>query len=272
MKKIGRQSWWCRLKSLRHGTRKNGTCCDVIVLGQMEFGRFDIGPYPLCGWDLREKFRKIFGKTPLSEFFLEPPSRVRLGPPKPISFKAFEGSRALSEFSPAHYGCGFFSWFWRGPLRAGHGIPSSTGGVSETCRACRMNAVRTAFGKLSNPSHSGDKFREGPSGLIQHVLTALGGFFSNSSLFQKNAFGNPWVGSSDSGKTAWWPSVHQNRGRTVGGGQEPWENRGRVKRTAGEPWGLHREPWENRGGCAENRGRTVGTAQRTVGEPWGSGA
>ena len=29
----------------------------------------------------------------------------------------------------------FHEWFRRGPLRAGHGIPSSTGGISETCTA-----------------------------------------------------------------------------------------------------------------------------------------
>ena len=38
------------------------------------------------------------------------------------------------EFSPPQYGWGrlfFQNWFRRGPLRAGHGIPSSTGGISE---------------------------------------------------------------------------------------------------------------------------------------------
>ena len=49
-------------------------------------------------------------------------------------FKAFEASRAFPEFSPPQYGWGrlfFRNWFRRGPLRAGHGIPSSTGGISE---------------------------------------------------------------------------------------------------------------------------------------------
>ena len=63
----------------------------------------------------------------------------------------------------------------------------------------------------------------------------------------------PWVGSSDFRKTAWWPSVRQNRGRTVGEGQEPWENRGRAQRTVGEPWGLYKEPWENRGDFCEKQ-------------------
>ena len=65
------------------------------------------------------------------------------------------------------------------------------------------------------------------------------------------------------------PEPRENRGRTVGEGQEPWENRGKAQRTVGEPWGLYKEPWENRGDFTKNRGRTVGTLQRTVGEPWG---
>ena len=81
-------------------------------------------------------------------------------------------------------------------------------------------------------------------------------------IFLKNRAWKPLVGSSDSGKNS-------NRGRTVGGGQEPWENRGRTvggsKETVGEPWGLHREPLENHGGCTENRWRAVG-------EPWRFGA
>ena len=90
-------------------------------------------------------------------------------------------------------------------------------------------------------------------------------------LFDKNRVWMPWVRSSDFRKTAWWPQgVRQNRGRTVGEGQEPSENLGTLQRTVGEPWGLYKEPWENRGDFTKNRGRTVGTLQRTVGEPWGA--
>ena len=46
----------------------------------------------------------------------------------------FEASRAFPDFSPPQYGWGHLfcqKWFWRGPLRAGHGIPSSTEGISD---------------------------------------------------------------------------------------------------------------------------------------------
>ena len=63
------------------------------------------------------------------------PQEYAWDPPNPI--KAFEGSRAFPEFSPPQYGWGRFlfqKWFRRGPLRAGHGIPSSTGGISESAK------------------------------------------------------------------------------------------------------------------------------------------
>ena len=95
-----------------------------------------MGHTPSMAGTFRKKFRKNSGKTPetLSERFLEFPSRVRLGCPKPYNSRAFEASRAFPEFSPPQYGWGrlfFQNWFWRGPLRAGHGIPGSTGGISE---------------------------------------------------------------------------------------------------------------------------------------------
>ena len=57
----------------------------------------------------RRKFRKNSEKTPetLSEVFLEFPSRVP-------QFKAFEGSRAFPEFSPAQCGWGRASFFGSG--------------------------------------------------------------------------------------------------------------------------------------------------------------
>ena len=51
--------------------------------------------------------------------------RVWLGSPKPNNSTHLR----LPEFSPPQYGWGrlfFQKWFWRGPLRAGHGIHSST--------------------------------------------------------------------------------------------------------------------------------------------------
>ena len=177
-----------------------------------------------------------------SQFFsCNSPREYGQDPPTPI----IQGSRAFPEFDPPQYTAAdvsfFCEWFRKGPLIAGHPIPSSTGGISETCRACPTFAVRTAFGRFSSPN--GQKFRERPPRLIQHVLTVLGRIlFFEKFTFLKNRTWKPRVGSSDSGK----------RRLAVG------ENRWRVKRTVGEPWGLHREPWENRGGCTENRWRTVG--------------
>ena len=82
-----------------------------------------LGHTPSTAGTFRKKFRKNSGKTPetLSERFLELPSRVRLGRPKPYN------SRHLR--LPGRF---FFQkWFRRGPLRAGHGIPGSTEGISE---------------------------------------------------------------------------------------------------------------------------------------------
>ena len=77
------------------------------------------------------------GKTPetLSELFLEfPTQEYGWDPPSPMILKAFEASRAFPEFSPPQYSWErllFQKWFRRVPLRAGHGIPSRTEGISE---------------------------------------------------------------------------------------------------------------------------------------------
>ena len=105
---------------------RKGPCCNSVD-----------GPYPQYGWDSPEEIPENSGKTPeiLSERFLEFSSRVRLGCPKPDNSRhAFEASRAFPEFSPPQYGWERFffqKWFRRGPLRAGHGLPSSTGGISD---------------------------------------------------------------------------------------------------------------------------------------------
>ena len=57
------------------------------------------------------------------------------GIPQALQFKAFEPSRPFPECSPPLCDWGrlfFHKWFRRGPLRR-HGIPSSTGGISEFC-------------------------------------------------------------------------------------------------------------------------------------------
>ena len=98
-----------------------------------------LGRTPSTAGTFRKKFRKNSGKTPetLSERLLEFPSRVRLGCPKPYNSRHLRLRERFPEFSPPQYGWGrlfFQNWFRRGPLRAGHGIPSSTGGISETLR------------------------------------------------------------------------------------------------------------------------------------------
>ena len=94
------------------------------------------GPYPQYGWDfpeeIPEKFRKDTGNA--LRAFPGISLESTAGMPQTLSFKAFEASRAFPEFSPSQHGWGrlfFQNWFRRGPLRAGHGIPSSTGGISD---------------------------------------------------------------------------------------------------------------------------------------------
>ena len=104
-----------------------------------EAWRPKVGHTPSTAGTFRKKYRRNSGKTPetLSEFFLELPSRVRLGSPKPYNSRHLKApeqeSRILSP--PVRLGGRFFfsksKWFRRGLLRAGHGIPSSTGGIFE---------------------------------------------------------------------------------------------------------------------------------------------
>ena len=94
-----------------------------------------LGHTPSTAATFRKKFRKNSGKTPetLWERFLEFPSRVRLGSPKPNS-RHLRLPERFPEFSPPQYGWErlfFQNWFRRGPPRAGHGIPSSTEGISD---------------------------------------------------------------------------------------------------------------------------------------------
>ena len=95
-----------------------------------------VGPYPQCGWDFPEEIPKKFQKDPGNALRAFPgiPLESTAGMPQTLYFKAFEASRAFPELSPPQYGWGrlfFQKWFWRGPLRAAHGIPSSTEGISE---------------------------------------------------------------------------------------------------------------------------------------------
>ena len=70
----------------------------------------------------------------LSERFLEFPSRVRLGCPKPYNSRHLRLPERFQNSLPPQYGWGrlfFRNWFRRGPLGTGDGIPSSTGGISD---------------------------------------------------------------------------------------------------------------------------------------------
>ena len=100
-------------------------------------GALSMGHTPSTAGTFRKKFRKNSGKTPetLSERFLEFPSRVRLGSPKPYNSRHLRLPEHFQNSLPPQYGWGrlfFQKWFRRGPLRAGHGIPSSTGGISDS--------------------------------------------------------------------------------------------------------------------------------------------
>ena len=95
-----------------------------------------LGHTPSTAGTFRKKFRKKFRKDTGNALRAFPgiPVESTAGMPQTLQFKAFEASRAFPELSPPQYGWGrlfFQKWFRRGPLRAGHGIPSSTGGISE---------------------------------------------------------------------------------------------------------------------------------------------
>ena len=96
-----------------------------------------MGHTPSTAGTFRQKFRKNSGKTPetLSERFLEFPSRVRLGCPKPYNSRHLRLPERFQNYLPPQYGWGRFffqKWFRRGPPRAGPGSPSSTGGISDS--------------------------------------------------------------------------------------------------------------------------------------------
>ena len=98
--------------------------------------RMVVGPYPQYGWDFPEEIPEEIRKDPGNALRAFPgiPVESTAGMPQTLKFKAFEASRAFPEFTPPQYGWGRFffqNWFRRGSPRAGHGIPSSTGGISE---------------------------------------------------------------------------------------------------------------------------------------------
>ena len=92
-------------------------------------------------------------------------------PPSP-----FIHSRTFPEFSPPQYGWGrlfFQKRFRRGPLRAGHGIPSSTGGISEStdaflqCTFSNWPTALTSFSQTCVPQELSGPIRDTPH-IAQH--------------------------------------------------------------------------------------------------------
>ena len=109
---------------------------------------FHLGHTPSTAGTFRKRFRKNSGKTPetLSERFLEFPSRVWLGCPKPYNLRHLRlPEHFQNSLPPVQLGTPLFQkWFRRGPLRAGHGIPSSTEGISDHCKAsCPRSSKNT---------------------------------------------------------------------------------------------------------------------------------
>ena len=86
--------------------------------------------------------------TPFRNLFLKIPLESTAGIPKALYFKPFGASRALPEFSPAPVRLGmplFQKWFWKGPLRAGHGSLSSAEGISDQVRPDACFSFNVAY-------------------------------------------------------------------------------------------------------------------------------
>ena len=127
---------------------KNTTCCDsthcpscgahcnvafealLIATGNVEARRIvkDNGPYPHY-WDFPEEIPEKLRKRSQSVSW-NPPPRVRLRSPKPYNSRVPEHFQ--NSLLPVRLGAPLFhKWFRRGPFRAGPGIPSTTGSISE---------------------------------------------------------------------------------------------------------------------------------------------
>ena len=119
-----------------------------------------MGHTPSTAGTFLKKVRKNSGKTPetLSELFLEFPSRVQLGSPKPYNSRHLKAPEL------------FQKWFRGEPLRADHGIPSSTGSISElnpVVAAQNRTELRGSFLALSNGKAT--RFVHEPGGLVNSL-------------------------------------------------------------------------------------------------------
>ena len=174
------------------------------------------GPYPLYGWAFLEEIPEKFRKDPGNALRAFPgiPLTSTAGIPQTLQLKAFEASRAFPEFSPPQYGWGRFffqKWFRRGPLRAGHGIPSSTGGISDyrslpALRARNPERVSVSQGRKARDPKSARNSLETVSAISKQSILSLRtlfrdcfGHFSGRSLETLSGF--PALrGPGDSGK------------------------------------------------------------------------
>ena len=77
------------------------------------------GPYPQYGWDFPEEIPEKFRK--------DPGNALRAFPGIPLESTAGIPPNPISQGHVSFFGNGS----GEGPLRANHGIPSSTGGISE---------------------------------------------------------------------------------------------------------------------------------------------
>ena len=94
-------------------------------------------PHPQYVWDFPEEIPEIFRKDPetLSQSFsCNSPQEYGWDPPSPI-IQGIGRLQSISRIPSPPRTAGdtsfFQKWFRRGPLRAGHGILSSTGGISD---------------------------------------------------------------------------------------------------------------------------------------------
>ena len=151
------------------------------------------GPYPQTeyGWhfleEIPEKFRNDPGNA-LKAFPGIPQLRVQLESPKPYNLRHLRRPDHFQNSLPPPStagGASFFQkWFRRGPLRAGHGFPSSTEGMSDLAEVSRALRARNAeqVSKMSsvsdrprNPEKSREQSGKPPESLrkVERVMSDL---------------------------------------------------------------------------------------------------
>ena len=112
----------------------------------------ELGHTPSTAGTFRKKFQRNSGKTPetLSERFLEFPSRVRLGPPKPYNSRHLKAPEHFQNSLPPQYGWGRFffqKWFGEGLSESVMEFPAVLGVflMNGTVSEYPMNLLRLFF-------------------------------------------------------------------------------------------------------------------------------